>query len=104
MAHPVRPEAYQEISNFYTATVYEKGAEVVRMLHTLVGAEGFRRGMELYFQRHDGQAVTCDDFVAAIGDANGRRPRAVPALVLAGRHTSRGGDAALRRRPARSTN
>ncbi len=73
MAHPVRPEAYQEISNFYTATVYEKGAEVVRMLHTLVGAEGFRRGMELYFRRHDGAAVTCDDFVAAIGDANGRQ-------------------------------
>jgi len=72
MAHPVRPEAYQEISNFYTATVYEKGAEVVRMLHTLVGIEGFRRGMDLYFRRHDGQAVTCDDFVAAIGDANAR--------------------------------
>ena len=73
MAHPVRPEAYQEIGNFYTATVYEKGAEVVRMLHTLVGAEGFRRGIELYFRRHDGAAVTCDDFVAAIGDANGRQ-------------------------------
>jgi aminopeptidase N len=72
MAHPVRPESYQEISNFYTATVYEKGAEVVRMLHTLVGTEGFRRGMDLYFRRHDGAAVTCDDFVAAIGDANGR--------------------------------
>ena len=71
MAHPVRPEAYQEISNFYTATVYEKGAEVVR-LQTLVGVEGFRRGMALYFRRHDGQAVTCDDFVAAIGDANGK--------------------------------
>ncbi|HTN50691.1 MAG TPA: aminopeptidase N [Burkholderiaceae bacterium] len=72
MSHPVRPEAYQEISNFYTATVYEKGAEVVRMLHTLVGTDGFRRGMELYFRRHDGAAVTCDDFVAAIGDANQR--------------------------------
>jgi aminopeptidase N len=72
MAHPVRPEAYQEISNFYTATVYEKGAEIVRMLQTLVGADGFRRGMDLYFRRHDGQAVTCDDFVAAIADANGR--------------------------------
>ncbi|HQR20488.1 MAG TPA: aminopeptidase N [Burkholderiaceae bacterium] len=72
MAHPVRPEAYQEISNFYTATVYEKGAEVVRMLQTLVGAEGFRRGLDLYFRRHDGQAVTCDDFVAAIGDANAK--------------------------------
>jgi aminopeptidase N len=72
MAHPVRPDSYQEISNFYTATVYEKGAEVVRMLHTLVGGDGFRRGMDLYFKRHDGQAVTCDDFVAAIADANGR--------------------------------
>ena len=72
MSHPVRPDSYQEIGNFYTATVYEKGAEVVRMMQTLVGVDGFRRGMELYFQRHDGQAVTCDDFVAAIADANGR--------------------------------
>ena len=72
MAHPIRPDAYQEINNFYTVTVYEKGAEVVRMLQTLVGREGFRRGIDLYFQRHDGQAVTCDDFVAAIADANGR--------------------------------
>ncbi len=72
MAHPVRPESYQEISNFYTSTIYEKGAEVVRMLQTLVGVDGFRRGMDLYFKRHDGKAVTCDDFVAAIGDANAR--------------------------------
>ena len=72
MAHPVRPDSYQEIGNFYTATVYEKGAEVVRMLQTLLGREGFRKGMDLYFQRHDGQAVTCDDFVAAMADANGR--------------------------------
>ncbi|HSD44377.1 MAG TPA: aminopeptidase N [Burkholderiales bacterium] len=71
MAHPVRPQSYMEISNFYTATVYEKGAEVVRMLHTLLGAAGFRRGMDLYFRRHDGQAVTTDDFVAAMADANG---------------------------------
>jgi aminopeptidase N len=70
MAHPVRPDSYVEISNFYTPTVYEKGAEVVRMMHTLVGREGFRRGMDLYFQRHDGQAVTCDDFAQAIADAN----------------------------------
>jgi len=70
MAHPVRPDSYQEINNFYTATVYEKGAEVVRMMHTLVGREGFRAGMALYFQRHDGQAVTCDDFAQAIADAN----------------------------------
>ncbi|MBA2962209.1 MULTISPECIES: aminopeptidase N [Ramlibacter] len=70
MAHPVRPDQYLEINNFYTVTVYEKGAEVVRMMQTLVGREGFRRGMELYFQRHDGQAVTCDDFAQAIADAN----------------------------------
>ena len=71
MAHPVRPESYIEINNFYTVTVYEKGAEVVRMYQTLLGREGFRKGMELYFQRHDGQAVTCDDFRAAMADANG---------------------------------
>jgi aminopeptidase N len=70
MAHPVRPDAYAEINNFYTATVYEKGAEVVRMMHTLVGNAGFAKGMALYFQRHDGQAVTCDDFAQAIADAN----------------------------------
>ncbi|MCC7006950.1 MAG: aminopeptidase N [Ottowia sp.] len=72
MSHPVRPESYQEINNFYTLTVYEKGAEVVRMLQTLLGQSGFRRGMDLYFQRHDGQAVTCDDFLAAMADANER--------------------------------
>jgi aminopeptidase N len=71
MAHPIRPQAYMEISNFYTATVYEKGAEVVRMIHTLIGAEAFRRGMDLYFARHDGQAVTCDEFVQAMEDASG---------------------------------
>lgn len=70
MAHPVRPDSYAAIDNFYTATVYEKGAEVVRMMHTLVGREGFARGMALYFQRHDGQAVTCDDFAQAVADAN----------------------------------
>ena len=70
MAHPVRPESYQEINNFYTATVYNKGAEVIRMQHTLLGKAGFRRGMDLYFKRHDGQAVTIDDFVAAMEDAN----------------------------------
>ncbi|WP_338845606.1 aminopeptidase N [Massilia sp. W12] len=72
MAHPVRPDAYAEINNFYTLTVYEKGSEVVRMYQTLVGRDGFRKGMDLYFQRHDGQAVTCDDFRAAMADANGR--------------------------------
>jgi aminopeptidase N len=70
MAHPVRPDGYIEINNFYTSTVYEKGAEVVRMMHTLVGQAGFVKGMALYFQRHDGQAVTCDDFAQAIADAN----------------------------------
>jgi aminopeptidase N len=70
MAHPVRPDQYVEINNFYTPTVYEKGAEVVRMMQTLVGRDGFARGMTLYFERHDGQAVTCDDFAQAIADAN----------------------------------
>ena len=70
MAHPVRPDSYVEINNFYTSTVYEKGAEVVRMMQTLVGRDGFARGMTLYFERHDGQAVTCDDFAQAIADAN----------------------------------
>ncbi|GAA0840813.1 aminopeptidase N [Cupriavidus pauculus] len=72
MAHPVRPDSYEEINNFYTVTVYEKGAEVVRMYQTLLGRDGFRKGMDLYFERHDGQAVTCDDFRAAMADANGR--------------------------------
>ena len=76
MAHPVRPEQYQAIDNFYTATVYEKGAEVVRMMQTLVGRAGFRKGMGLYFQRFDGQAVTCDDFAQAIADANPGSPLA----------------------------
>ncbi len=95
MAHPIRPEAYQEINNFYTVTIYEKGAEVVRMLQTLVGRDGFRKGLELYFARHDGQAVTCDDFVAAIADANGRDLRqfgrwyaqaGTPRLAITGEH------------------
>jgi aminopeptidase N len=71
MAHPVRPDSFVEISNFYTVTIYEKGAEVVRMYQTLLGRDGFRKGMDLYFARHDGQAVTCDDFRAAMADANG---------------------------------
>jgi aminopeptidase N len=71
MAHPVRPSSYVEINNFYTATVYDKGAEVVRMIQTLIGREAFRRGMDLYFARHDSQAVTCDEFVAACADASG---------------------------------
>jgi aminopeptidase N len=72
MAHPVRPDSFVEINNFYTVTVYEKGAEVVRMYQTLLGREGFRKGMDLYFERHDGQAVECDDFRRAMADANGR--------------------------------
>ncbi len=71
-AHPIRPESYREINNFYTPTVYEKGAEVIRMMAGYLGRDGFRRGMDLYFQRHDGAAVTCDDFVAALADANDR--------------------------------
>ena len=71
MAHPVRPESYIEISNFYTVTIYNKGAEVIRMLHTLLGEEGFKAGMRLYFERHDGQAVTTGDFVAAMEAASG---------------------------------
>ncbi len=70
MAHPVRPDRYQAIDNFYTSTVYDKGAEVVRMIQTLVGRKGFQKGMALYVKRHDGQAVTCDDFVKAMADAN----------------------------------
>ena len=76
LAHPVRPDSYLEINNFYTVTIYEKGAEVVRMMQTLVGRDGFAKGMKLYFERHDGQAVTCDDFAQAIADANPASPLA----------------------------
>jgi aminopeptidase N len=71
LAHPVRPDSYIEISNFYTATIYNKGAELIRMFHTMLGAEQFRAGTDLYFQRHDGEAATCDDFVKALEDASG---------------------------------
>ncbi|HEX8262190.1 MAG TPA: aminopeptidase N, partial [Allosphingosinicella sp.] len=71
LAHPVRPDSYLEIANFYTATVYNKGAELIRMLHTLLGPERFRAGTDLYFERHDGQAVTCEDFVRAMEEASG---------------------------------
>jgi len=71
LAHPVRPDSYIEISNFYTATIYTKGAELIRMMHTLLGPEKFRAGTDLYFERHDGQAVTCEDFVCAMEDASG---------------------------------
>ncbi|MGB0360425.1 MAG: aminopeptidase N, partial [Endozoicomonas sp.] len=72
MAHPVRPESFIEISNFYTVTIYEKGAEVVRMIHGILGTEDFRKGSDLYFERHDGQAATCEDFVKAMEEASGR--------------------------------
>jgi aminopeptidase N len=71
LAHPVRPESYIEISNFYTATIYSKGAELIRMMHTLLGPEKFRAGTDLYFERHDGEAATCEDFVRAMEDASG---------------------------------
>jgi aminopeptidase N len=71
MSHPIRPDKYVEINNFYTATVYQKGATIIRMYHTLLGEDGFQKGMKLYFERHDGEAVTCDDFLAAMADANG---------------------------------
>ena len=70
MAHSIRPESYSEINNFYTPTIYEKGAEVIRMLASIFGKDGFRKGVALYFKRHDGQAVTCDDFLKAMEDAN----------------------------------
>ncbi|MEZ5837871.1 MAG: aminopeptidase N [Geminicoccaceae bacterium] len=71
LAHPIRPSSYIEINNFYTRTVYDKGAEVIRMIFTMIGEDAFRKGMDLYFRRHDGQAVTCEDFVAAMADASG---------------------------------
>jgi aminopeptidase N len=70
MKHPVRPESYIEMNNFYTLTVYEKGAEVIRMIHSFLGEEGFQKGMKLYFERHDGDAVTIDDFITSMSDAN----------------------------------
>ena len=72
LAHPVQPKSYIEINNFYTATVYEKGAEIIRMIHTLIGAQAFRNGMDLYIERHDGEAATIENFVAAMADASGR--------------------------------
>ncbi len=95
MAHSIRPDKYIEINNFYTMTVYQKGAEIIRMYHTLLGEDGFQKGMKLYFERHDGQAVTCDDFLAAMADANhtnlekfGRwyGQSGTPELTASGRH------------------
>ncbi len=72
LAHPVRPDRFIEINNFYTATVYEKGAELCRMIHTLLGPDGFRKGMDLYFERHDGEAATVEDFIACFAETSGR--------------------------------
>ncbi len=89
LAHPVRPELYHEIDNFYTATVYDKGAEVVRMIRTLLGGELFRAGMDLYFDRHDGEAATVEDFVAVLRRREPARLLAIHALVPAGRHAAK---------------
>jgi aminopeptidase N len=95
LAHPVRPDRYSEINNFYTATVYEKGAEIVRMLGVVLGRDGFRRGLDLYFDRHDGTAATVEDFLTALGDANALdlgswlawyRQAGTPELTASGRH------------------
>ena len=95
MAHPVRPDSYMDVSNFYTATVYDKGAEVIRMLHTRLGDSGFRAGVQLYLRRHDGQAATCEDFRAALEDATGTaltdmaawyEQAGTPVLRVRGRH------------------
>jgi aminopeptidase N len=95
LAHPVRPDRYAEINNFYTATVYDKGAEIVRMLAVLLGRDGFRRGLDLYFERNDGRAATVEDFLSALGEANGRDLSAwlgwynqagTPQLAVRGRH------------------
>ena len=96
-------ELYREINNFYTATVYEKGAEVVRMIKTLLGPEQFRKGMDLYFERHDGEAATVEQFVQCFADVNKPRPHAVHALVFAGRHAGGGGVRPLRRSGAKPT-
>ena len=100
LAHPVRPDSYIEINNFYTATVYQKGSEVIRMMHTILGEEGFQKGMRLYVERHDGEAATCDQFVAAMEDANGADlgqfklwygQAGTPELEIAGRYDARAG-------------
>jgi aminopeptidase N len=107
MAHPIRPESYISMDNFYTSTVYNKGAEVIRMFDTLLGREGFRRGMDLYFERHDGQAVTCDDFRAAMADSSGAdlsqferwySQAGTPLLEAEGEYDEQAGSYALRLR------
>ncbi len=97
LAHPVRPTQYREINNFYTATVYEKGAEIVRMLKTLIGEADFRRGMDLYFERCDGTAATVEDFLAGLRRRDRARPVAFRALVRAGRDAAGRGQGRLRR-------
>ena len=98
LAHPVQPKSYLAIDNFYTATVYNKGAEVIRMMATIIGREAFRKGMDLYFQRHDNHAVTIEDFVAGDGGRVRRQPRQVPRLVPSGRHAGSQRGGRLRRR------
>ena len=96
LAHPVRPELYHEINNFYTSTVYDKGAEVVRMIRALLGPETFRKGMDLYFDRHDGEAATVEQFVQCFADVSRRDMTQFMRLVFAGRHAGRARSAALR--------
>ncbi|MFN4165649.1 MAG: aminopeptidase N [Ferrovibrio sp.] len=104
LAHPIRPDSYIAIDNFYTATVYEKGSEVIRMMHTLLGEDGFQKGMKLYVERHDGEAATCDQFVAAMADANGAdleqfrlwySQAGTPELRIEGQYEAQSGDYAL---------
>ncbi len=101
LAHPVRPAEYVEINNFYTATVYEKGAEVIRMLRRLVGPETYRRALDLYFERHDGQACTIEDWLAVFEDASGRDLAQFKRWYAPGRHPARHGHRGLERRPLR---
>ncbi len=98
LAHPVRPRAYKEINNFYTATVYEKGAEVIRMLRTLIGDDAFARGMALYFERCDGTAATVEEFLACFAEASGRDLAHFRRLVRPGRHAQCHGGGPARRR------
>jgi hypothetical protein len=95
LAHPIRPESYMEISNFYTSTIYNKGAEVIRMLHTILGPDKFRAGSDLYFERHDGEARPAR-LRQGDGGCERRRPEALPALVRPGRHAASPGTADAR--------
>jgi aminopeptidase N len=101
LAHPIRPDSYIAIDNFYTPTIYEKGSEVIRMIHTMLGEAGFQKGMQLYVERHDGEAATCDQFVAAMADANGAdlsqfqrwyAQAGTPEVTVAGRYDAASGD------------